>query len=392
MQPNDNLSKAIETANKYGRFYCKFISANDVGLTKAHQEGLYISVHASQLFFDTRGKKGENKDHFIKIHVDGYYPFQSRAIWYGSKTRKEYRLTRFWTNSPFNKYEQVGNLIIFIQASMDDFYCFILENEDEIETFLEVFSISLVKNNAVYGLDIEEKETKIRLKLLQVIDEYSRSFSNEFPATVCIADKARELFYKIIRGNLSNPDNALIRWIDLEYEVFKAIEKNIYKPYLTEPFGELELLFEFANSALNRRKSRAGKSLEHHIDFMLTKFNIPFSHPGKTEGNKKPDFLLPSNEAYANILYDEKKLTFLGAKTTCKDRWRQILNEANRIPEKHLLTLQQGITKNQMEEMQEEKVILVVPKAYHDYYPPEYKDRILSITTFVQYLKEKYAI
>lgn len=392
MQPSDKLNKAIETANQYGRFYCKFVSANDVGLTKAHQEGLYISVHASHLFFETKGQRGENKDHFVKIHIDGFYPFESRAIWYGSKTRKEYRLTRFWTNSPFNKYEQVGNLIIFIQASVDDFYCFLLEDEDEIETFLETFSISLVKNSAVYGLGTEDRETQVGLKLQKAINEYTNTFSDVFPPTVHLAEKARELYLNIIRGNLSNPDNTLIRWIDLEYDVFKAIEKTIYRPYLTEPFGEIEPLLEFANSALNRRKSRAGRSLEHHIDFILNFFNIPFAHPGKTEGNKKPDFLLPSNEAYANILYDEKRLTFLGAKTTCKDRWRQILNEANRIPEKHLLTLQQGISKNQMEEMQEQNVILVVPKKYHDYYPPEYRDKLLSVSTFLEYLKEKYAV
>ncbi|MEH6949625.1 type II restriction endonuclease [Bacillus sp. JJ634] len=392
MQSSDKLSKAIDTANKFGRFYCKFISANDVGLTKAHQEGLYISVHASKLFFDTEGQRGENKDHIIKIHIDGYKSFESRAIWYGNKTRKEYRLTRFWTNSPYNKHEQVGNLIIFIQASIDDFYCFLLEDEEDIETFLGTFSISLVKNSAVYGIHTDEKETKTGLKLHQAITEYSLAFNSDFPPTIHLAEKARELYHSILRGNLSNPDKALVRWVDLEYDIFKAIEKSIYKPHLTEPFGELEPLLEFASSALNRRKSRAGKSLEHHIDFMLTSFSIPFSHPGKTEGKKKPDFLLPSNAAYANILYDEKNLTFLGAKTTCKDRWRQILNEADRIPVKHLLTLQQGITKNQMEEMQEEKVVLVVPEPYHNYYPSEYKDRLMSVGTFIEYVKEKYAV
>lgn len=392
MQPNDKLSKAIETASKYGRFYCKFISANDVGLTKAHQEGLYLSVHASQLFFETDGKRGENKDNFVRIHIDGYFPFESRAIWYGNKTRREYRLTRFWTNSPYDKYEQVGNLIVFIQASKSDFYCYLLQNEEEIETFLETFSISLVKNSAVYGLDIEEKETKIGLKVQEAINEFVLEYGKRFPPSPYFSGKAREIYFNIFRGKLTDPDKALLNWINLEYDLFKAVEKSIYKPYLTEPFGELEPLLEFASSALNRRKSRAGKSLELHIDFMLTAFEVPYSHPGRTEGKKMPDFLLPSNEAYANILYDEKMLTFLGAKTTCKDRWRQILNEANRIPVKHLLTLQQGITKNQMEEMQDEKVVLVVPKAYHDYYPAEYKDSLMSVGTFIDYIKEKYAV
>jgi hypothetical protein len=56
----------------------------------------------------------------------------------------------------------------------------------------------------------------------------------------------------------------------------------------------------------------------------------------------------------------------LAAKTTCKDRWRQILNEADRIPAKHLLTLQEGVSEGQFREMNDAGVRLVVPRALHD--------------------------
>jgi hypothetical protein len=48
----------------------------------------------------------------------------------------------------------------------------------------------------------------------------------------------------------------------------------------------------------------------------------------------------------------------LAAKTTVKDRWRQVLNEANRIETKHLLTLQEGVPEGQFTEMQDAKVNL----------------------------------
>lgn len=78
------------------------------------------------------------------------------------------------------------------------------------------------------------------------------------------------------------------------------------------------------------------------------------------------------------------------AKTTCKDRWRQILNEADRLRDenKYLCTMQQGISSAQMDEMQAEKVILVVPKAYHSAYPAEKRDRIWTLSKFVNYVKE----
>ncbi|MBZ9536812.1 hypothetical protein KGR20_21875 [Cytobacillus oceanisediminis] len=146
MQQNESekLTNAIEAAKSIGRFYCKFISANDVDLTGAHQVGLYIAKQAWNIFFEEKGVKGENKDKYIKVHLDGYYPYESRVIYYGRGTRNEYRITRFWTNSPFEKAEQVGNLIIFMPMDQENFKVYILDTEDEIEKFIDSFSLSLI--------------------------------------------------------------------------------------------------------------------------------------------------------------------------------------------------------------------------------------------------------
>lgn len=82
-------------------------------------------------------------------------------------------------------------------------------------------------------------------------------------------------------------------------------------------------------------------------------------------------------------------MIFLASKTTCKDRWRQILNEADRIKTKHLFTLQQGISKNQLEEMYNYNVCLVVPKPYIPTYPNEFKNKILSLDTFIKQVGAK---
>jgi len=55
----------------------------------------------------------------------------------------------------------------------------------------------------------------------------------------------------------------------------------------------------------------------------------------------------------------------LGVKSTCKDRWRQVLAEADRIDQKHLLTLEAAISINQTAEMQSKQLQLVVPAAVH---------------------------
>lgn len=389
MQQNESvkLTNAIKAAGKFGRFYCKFISANDADLTGAHQVGIYIAKPAWNIFFDEKGVRGENKDKWVKIHLNDYYPFDSRVIYYGRGTRNEYRITRFWTNSPFNKAEQVGNLIIFIPMDAVNFQVHILDTDQDIEEFIDSFSLSLVDNNAVYNggkvLDVE-----LSGKLENEITKTAATF-DYFPNTIQLAETAREIHKHIYNKKTFSPDQLILDWVKTEYSVFREIERELYKDKLC--YVDLEPLLAFSKSALNRRKSRAGKSLEHHVDFLFSSYFIQFSHPGQSEGNKKPDFLLPSNTAYSDKSYPTEKLIFLGTKTTCKDRWRQILNEANRIKVKHLLTLQQGISPNQLDEMEDENVILVVPYPYHSYYPAEYRERLWTVQKFIEYAREMYS-
>jgi type II restriction enzyme len=133
-------------------------------------------------------------------------------------------------------------------------------------------------------------------------------------------------------------------------------------------------------------KSRAGKSLEHHVEHLLREEGIPFaSKPTAVEG--EPDILIPSVEAYLNPKYPLDRLCMIGVKTTCKDRWRQVLNEAQRMKRRHILTIQPGISSNQMEEMRKAGVSLIVPKRLHKDYPPDRKLQIYDMANFLKYAK-----
>ena len=117
---------------------------------------------------------------------------------------------------------------------------------------------------------------------------------------------------------------------------------------------------------------------------------LAYSAQAVTEGNKRPDFIFPSTEAYHNADFPVEKLISLAAKTTCKDRWRQIINEANRLRNhpKYLCTLQQGISPAQLDEMEQEQVVLVVPKDNLTYFPSNKRDRILTLLDFIKMIKE----
>ncbi len=46
--------------------------------------------------------------------------------------------------------------------------------------------------------------------------------------------------------------------------------------------------------------------------------------------------------------------------TTCKDRLRQVLPEADRVERKHLITLEPSISNDQLEQIRDRKIQLVV--------------------------------
>src|SRR3546814_4083496 len=82
---------------------------------------------------------------------------------------------------------------------------------------------------------------------------------------------------------------------------------------------------------------------------LFTALGVQYARGAETENKNKPDFLFPGPQAYHDDLFPRERLTMLGAKSTLKDRWRQVLSEAEKINEKHLLTLSPGISERSEE-------------------------------------------
>ncbi|MFQ5445142.1 MAG: type II restriction endonuclease, partial [Nitrospinales bacterium] len=68
-------------------------------------------------------------------------------------------------------------------------------------------------------------------------------------------------------------------------------------------------------------------------------------------------------------------------------RWRQVLSEAARIKDKHLLTLEPGISENQTREMKANRLQLVIPKNLHTTYRPAQKEWLWNLQDFLQMVK-----
>jgi type II restriction enzyme len=383
------LNLAIGKVQQSRAALCKFITANDTGTTGGHQCGYHISKEAWSLFLDEDPVRGNNIDLPIRIHWQNDFDTDSRFKYYGVGTRNEYRITRFGRGFPFLNDENVGDLLVLARFDKDYYEAFVLQTDDDIDDFFSFFNLSYDKTNQIIDVHQEEKPEQ---RLLTLINDFIARYT-DFPETRIMANGARSCFNEangIVTQNIvSAPDDVLLGWLDTEYTLFKYMEEKVYSEITTKPFPNIDIFVAMANEVLNRRKSRAGKSLEHHLADIFTHNELIFEEQVITEEKKKPDFVFPNGQCYHNLTFPGELLTILGAKTTCKDRWRQVLNEADRVDDKYLFTLQQGISSNQLKEMQDYRLHLVVPHKYLTSFPKEYRSGICDLSTFIGMVKER---
>ena len=69
--PEGYAIQAIQAVLSGQRAYCKFLAANDTGLTGGHQAGIYISKPSIPILFDEPGIKGTNKEKMFPGHLPG---------------------------------------------------------------------------------------------------------------------------------------------------------------------------------------------------------------------------------------------------------------------------------------------------------------------------------
>lgn len=398
------LQSAIASVNRAKVSFCRFITANDTGTTGAHQAGFYMPKCAAPLFFDQPGQKGENKDKFVKIKWQDDFETDSRMIYYGRGTRNEYRVTRFGRDFPFLTDENVGNLLVISQQAPEEYEAFVLSSDDDIEDFLAASNLSIEDTNQLLkdtNQPIEDAtQTLLDLRTeLTPTDVFAQRLADfvehlsAFPSTQQMAEFARNIYneaHQIADGAwVDSPDELLTEWLQAEYTVFRAVERKIHADICEKPFPDIDSFIAMANKILNARKSRAGKSLEHHLAAIFTANCLHFEAQAVTEEHKKPDFVFPNGTCYHNFEFPADKLTILGAKTTCKDRWRQVASEADRADIKYLFTIQPGLTSNQLREMESLHIGLVVPRGNIGCFPAEFREKIFSLAWFVGMVKEQ---
>jgi type II restriction enzyme len=381
--------KAVSEALQFGNAILKFISPNDVNVTGAHQTGFYLPKAVWEMYTPNAPTKGQNSKHDVSIEWQDGLKTQSVVTWYGQGTRSEYRLTRFGRGFPYLIPDNVGDLLVLIPKSLSEFSAYVLDLEEDIEEIMAALGVQPFERWAVYrngAATIIEDTDECLERLFQ---GFASKYSN-FPAGQIFSDAVHEMLAQCLKeiGTFS-ADDRLTKYYETEYRLFRLVERQICQSEIGRLFKDVDDFLKTAASIMNRRKSRAGHSLENHVDYILEQSKIP--HEMQPDIDGKPDIVIPNHDAYLDKTFPLEKLFIVGVKTTCKDRWRQVLNEGKRVPNKHILTLQQGISTNQLTEMHKAGVTLIVPKNIQSDYPSGHSLTILSVEDFMSSVKRTMA-
>lgn len=329
------------------------------------------------------------------------------VTWYDARekhpTRSEHRL--YFPGTTVSALADEGDLLVIGRRSDKTVLVIIAQGGSTISNQIQwLFRIS-PKHRAGFSVreELETEQDRLqfasRIILEQIgivaepieenlLDRMLDKFEGRFPIT-----RDFSAFARSVVGDLDvkrSPDTALISWMEKEEILFRTLEKHLIAERLTKGFrNDVDGFIAFSLSVQNRRKSRVGFALENHLEEIFRQFKLRYERSGLTERKSKPDFLFPGAKEYAMPAFKAIFLTMLGVKSTCKDRWRQVLAEADRISPKHLLTLETGITTDQTDEMQAKSLQLVVPAALHETYTREQRKWIFSVSDFVELVREK---
>jgi hypothetical protein len=368
-------------------WFIKRLAANDTLASGSHQAGPYLPKSVAFRLFPSISKPElQNPDAYLTAIIDshGLPGIDVRITWYNAKSRDECHITRWGgKNSPLLDPDATGSIAVFAfqkVACRDADACRVwicnFEEEEFLQDCLDIIDPGkpLFLESGLRPAPAREAARPTSCRL--TFETMPVSWQGQFPAGAEIVEHS--VLLRPLRGETA--DRRLIGRRECEYEMFRSIEEILVLPRISCGFSSVDEFIDYSNAVNNRRKSRSGRSLELHLARIFTEEGVPHSHGEVSEGSKRPDFLFPSGSHYRD---GSGPVWMLAAKTTCKDRWRQILNEADRIPVKHLATLQEGVSSNQYAEMKSAGVRLVVPKPLHTRFPKEVRPELLTVEQFI---------
>ena len=390
----------------------KRLAPVDIDATRSNQHEFGDRNGAIKAVLGARDRKesqGNGFDTTVIYFSDECNPITSRikTSWYDTRRNQpnrspEWRL--YYKNCRSLASASVGDLMFLTKVVKDGRLLIVIVQsgssmESQISALFRVGSTSDVHfdskdisndNIDVYGSQILDAiGVPTQPRKTDLLDKMIYLWGNEFPSNAEFA-KFSQSSLSDVDPAIDDPDEVLIAYYEQEYKLFKIFEEAIIgkeyrrKPFVHDQTIDVEAFTRYYTKVRNRRMSRAGTSLEQHVFRILHARNISFDAQAHTENNKRPDFLFPSQRAYDDPSFPADKLRMLAVKTSLKDRFRQVADEANRITYKHLLSITPNdVTDSKVIQMDLLGIILVMPDSIRKTYKSSIAQYGITFTDFV---------
>ncbi|MGP1275831.1 MAG: type II restriction endonuclease [Caulobacterales bacterium] len=389
-------------SNYFSAVAAKVLSAVEVDTQKSNQHEFNGSVALKAVLGGEKAERfpsrflwlGSDEEVIDELHWLTWYDARERH-----PTRSEWRL--YFPSNAVMERATPDSLLLFARRPSGEVWCVLTDDQTVKHQLLWLFdledqnlgsfrekdipaagdrSLGFAENWILEALGIEPDVSTNDLDI--ILDR----FGPTFPKTAEFSALAREL--QGAEGLIEESDATLLAWLQREEAMFRELEKHLISERLQKGFTsgrdvDVDGFISFSLGVQNRRKSRAGHSLENHVNAIFQSKGLVYERGARTENQKRPDFLFPGTGAYHDPAFPASRLLMLGAKSSCKDRWRQVLSEASRIDRKHLLTLEPGISRNQTDEMAASNLQLVVPRPLFATYDSNQQKWLSSLTDFI---------
>ncbi len=419
-----DVERFITNFSSYDEIFFKSLSKNDhqwADGKKSHQSGIVIP---REYIFFFGLDEAPSRNETLELDIDWFFKgsiFKRKDLDGKSTTLKFYcegnrenRPEAHLTNVYYPYFVNIedGSLIVVGRIHLENIYKYqamIIDVKEEkiLEEIMDILSIPEglswgVVNRTTLKDDFLSVLSK---KALELLAKYGCIPSTEVTSSAVwqlLSQKPyfiRELFgnrwknsKNIFESALENYPGDIIRWMlqNVEFELLKCIEKNFYPPFMTvevkkewnnssfiNDWDQLTLALGYALDGImdvskritQSRRSRAGKSFERHIRYILEKNNIIFE---EQVGEKRLDF---------QIITVNKNIS-LSAKTSIRERWKQV-NDGS-----YFITLDRFVPRSKLEQICQRNIKLVVPEKDKDQIE-HYSDNemVYSFKSFFDLLK-----
>lgn len=386
----------------------KRLSAVESDPSRSHQHEINGANPLMKIFGRAHGKmKFPARFIYLNDHDDEPVVSDGFLTWYDARenhpTRTEHRL--YFPTTTVSDCAAEGDLLVIGKRPDGSVLVVIAEDGSTIANQVQwLFGVSDLTEHPGFSVreELETDQDRIafasRFILENIgivveepqednfLDKMIKKFGNGFPTTREFSAYARStLDINVHDGQ----DAVIMAWMEREEILFRTLERHLIAERISRGFDEVDGFIQYSLSVQNRRKSRVGYALENHLQAIFDECEIRYSRTPLTENKSRPDFIFPGKEEYYNPAFDALRLTMLGVKSSCKERWQQVLAEADRIKDKHLLTLETAISTTQTDKMKALSLQLVLPQSLQATYTSGQQEWLMNVSEFINLVRER---